>query len=177
MLQKFFYNHTNIKNGGAHLPKLSLWFMSLISRYNHDKYWRRRSVVIDKNNKTPLLIKMYYLIWIKRVDAKLHCSFGTSLNYGAQFLTPPMLPHGPSGIIVGHDAVIGKNVVIYHQVTITGGGVVIGDNVMLGAGAKVLPSVNIGNHCKGGANAVVVENMPDNSTCVLQKPRIIKKMS
>jgi serine acetyltransferase len=158
MLQKFFYNHTNIKTGGRDLPNLSLWFMSLISGYNHDKYWRRRSVVIDKNNKTPLLIKMYYLIWIKRVDAKLHCSFGTSINYGAQFL-PPRLPHGPSGIIVGHDAVIGKDVVIYQQVTIAGGGVVIGDNVMLGAGAKVLPRVNIGNSCKVGANAVVVEDM------------------
>lgn len=37
----------------------------------------------------------------------------------------------------------------------------IGDYVTIGAGAKILPHVTIGNHCKIGANAVVVENMPD----------------
>ena len=62
---------------------------------------------------------------------------------------------------------------IYHQVTIAGGNVVIGDHVELGAGAKILPNVTIGNYCHVGANAVVVEDMPDYSTCVMQKPRII----
>lgn len=88
---------------------------------------------------------------------------------------PPHLPHGPTGIIVGHDAIIGKNVTIYQQVTIAAGGVVIGDDVLIGAGAKILSHVQIGNHCKIGANAVVVENMPDYSTCVLPKSRIILK--
>ena len=37
----------------------------------------------------------------------------------------------------------------------------------------MLPNVSIGNHCKVGANAVVVDDMPDYSTCVMQKPRII----
>jgi serine acetyltransferase len=60
-------------------------------------------------------------------------------------------------------------------VTIAGGNVVIGDRTELGAGAKVLPNVKIGNHCHVGANAVVVEDMPDYSTCVMQKPRIILK--
>lgn len=52
---------------------------------------------------------------------------------------------------------------------------VIGDYVELGAGAKVLPNVKIGNHVHVGANCIVVENIPDNVTVVLQKPRIIKK--
>lgn len=64
---------------------------------------------------------------------------------------------------------------IYHQVTIAGGNVVIGNYTELGAGAKVLPNVIIGSHCHVGANAVVVEDMPDYSTCVMQKPRIIIK--
>ena len=85
------------------------------------------------------------------------------------------MPHGPHGIIIGHDAKVGKGCIIFHQVTIAGGNVVIGDHVSLGAGSKVLPNVTIGNHCQIGANAVVVENMPDYSTCVLQKPRIILK--
>lgn len=159
--------------GGKNLPSLSSFFLSIIKGYNHEKYWRRRAIVIDPNAKTPLLIKLYYLYYIKRKDAKLHCSFGTGLGYGAQFVTPPYLPHGPHGIIVGHDAKVGAGCIIYHQATIAGGNVVIGDRTELGAGAKVLPNVKIGNYCHVGANAVVVENMPDHSTCVMQKPRII----
>ena len=51
----------------------------------------------------------------------------------------------------------------------------IGDNVLLGAGSKVLPSVNIGNNVKVGANCVVVEDVFDNATVVLPKPRIINR--
>ena len=59
--------------------------------------------------------------------------------------------------------------------TIAAGNVSIGDRTELGAGAKILPNVKIGNHCHVGANSVTVEDMPDNSTCVMQKPRIIIK--
>ena len=131
--------------------------------------------MVDPKNRTPMVVKLYYLYYIKRKDAKLHCSFGTGLNYGAQFATPPYLPHGPHGIIVGHDAKVGSGCIIYHQVTIAGGNGVIGDRTELGAGAKVLPNVKIGNYCHVGANTVVVEDMPDYSTCVMQKPRIILK--
>lgn len=158
--------------GGKNLPSISRFILSLIKGYNHEKYWRRRAIVINPHSKMPFLIKLYYLYYIKRKDSKLHCSFGTGLGYGAHFATPPFLPHGPHGIIVGHDAKVGAGCIIYHQVTIAGGNVVIGNNVELGAGAKVLPNVRIGNNCHVGANAIVVENMPDYSTCVLQKPRI-----
>ena len=170
-LMRFF----DATQGGQKLPSISRFVLSLIKGYNHEKYWRRRTIVIDPNARTPLLIKLYYLYYIKRKDAKLHCSFGTGLGYGAQFATPPYLPHGPHGIIVGHDAKVGAGCIIYHQVTIAGGNVVIGDRTELGAGAKVLPNVKIGNYCHVGANAVVVEDMPDHSTCVMQKPRIIIK--
>lgn len=143
--------------------------------YNHEKYWRRRAKVVNPQSRTPFVLKLYYLLYIKRKDAQLHCSFGTGLNYGAQFATPPFLPHGPHGIIVGYDACVGSGCILYHQVTIAGGNVVIGDRVELGAGSKILPNVTIGNHCHVGANAVVVEDMPDYSTCVMQKPRIILK--
>ena len=88
---------------------------------------------------------------------------------------PPLLPHGPNGIIVGHDCVIGSNCRIFQQVTIAHGNVRIGNNVMIGAGAKILPNVNIGNNVKIGANCVVVEDIPDGATVVMPKPRIILK--
>lgn len=155
--------------------KLGRVLLSWIQHYNHEKYWKRRDIVINPNDKTYLLLKLYYLYYIKRTDAYHNCSFGTNLNSGAYFATPPHLPHGPKGIIVGHDVRIGANSIIYQQVTIAQGGVKILNNVLIGAGAKILPGVSIGNNVKVGANAVVVEDVPDNATVVLPKPRIILK--
>ena len=53
------------------------------------------------------------------------------------------------------------------------GGVKIGDNCLIGAGAKILAPSNIGNNVKIGANAVVKGDIPDNATVVPQKSRII----
>lgn len=155
--------------------KLGRVLLSWIQHFNHEKYWKRRDIVINPNDKTYLLLKLYYLYYIKRTDAYHNCSFGTNLNSGAYFATPPHLPHGPKGIIVGHDVRIGANSIIYQQVTIAQGGVKILNNVLIGAGAKILPGVSIGNNVKVGANAVVVEDVPDNATVVLPKPRIILK--
>jgi len=102
--------------------RFGLRVLSYIQGYNHKKYWKRRDIVTSPDCRTPLLIKLYYLFWIKRIDSRKLCSFGTNLNSGAKFKTPPNLPHGPNGIIVGHDVMIGKNVTIYQQVTIAHGG-------------------------------------------------------
>lgn len=59
--------------------------------------------------------------------------------------------------------------------TIAHGNVIIGDNVLIGTGAKILPGVTIGNNVKIGANAVVIEDVSDNATVVMNKPRIIVK--
>lgn len=166
---------TKFNRGGVNKSALQQYLLNFIHGYNHIKYWKRRSIVVDPSAHTPVWLKMYYLFWIKRIDARHHCSFGTNLNAGAYFATPPFLPHGPNGIICGHDIKVGAKCIIYHQVTIAGGNVSIGDNTELGAGAKILPGVTIGSNCHIGANAVVVEDIPDNATCVLQKPRIILK--
>ncbi len=162
-------------DGGKHLPWITRKIKSIISGYNYRKYWNRYYLVSSPNSKTPSLLKFYYLIWLKKKDSKFCSSFGISYNTDIQYITPPYLPHGPNGIIVGSDAKLGEGVIIYHQVTIAGGGVEIGDHTELGAGAKILPHVRIGKYCHVGTNAVVVEDMPDYSTCVMQKPRIIQK--
>lgn len=59
-----------------------------IQHYNGVKYLRRREIVVDRNNKTCRLLKLYYLLWIKRVDAHHNASMGTSLNAGSQFVLP-----------------------------------------------------------------------------------------
>ena len=153
--------------------KIGRKLLVLVQGYNHSKYWRRRFVVTNSLDKTNILKKLYYLFYIKRIDAKFCSSFGTNLNAGAVFKSPPSLPHGLNGIIVGHDVVVGSNCVLFQQVTIAhGGNVIIGDNVVIGAGAKILKG-KVGNNVKIGANCVVVEDIPDGATVVLQKPRII----
>lgn len=171
IISNFFY----IGPGGTEMKPATHVLLNFTKGYDHKKYWHRRTMVTNPKSRIWLPIKLYYMFYIKRQDGKHGCSFGTLWNGGAKFLTPPNLPHGPYGIIVGNDAVVGRDCRIFHQVTIAGGNVVIGNNVELGAGAKVLPNVSIGNFCHVGANAVVVENMPDYSTCVMQKPRIIIK--
>lgn len=76
--------------------------------------------------------------------------------------------HHFGGIIVHPTAKIGKNCTLYHGVTIGdrgggGGAAVIGDNVMIGAGAKIIGEIVIGDNCKIGANAVVYRDMPANT--------------
>lgn len=153
--------------------KIGRKILSIIQHYDHEKYWRRRKIVIDPDDKTNILTKLYYLFYIKKTDAYHNCSFGTNLNSGSYFASPPILPHGPNGIIVGHDLKIGYNCTLYQQVTIAHGNGEIGDNVLVGAGAKILAGVCIGNSVKVGANCVVVEDIPNFATVVLPKPRII----
>lgn len=149
------------------------YIQGMVQHYHHQRYWHRRAKVVDAGSKTPLILKIYYLWCIKRSDAFNNCSFGTNLNSGASFAKPPVLPYGPNGIIVGHDVVVTGEVTICQQVTIMHGGVTIGDNVLIGAGAKILPGVKIGDNVRIGANCVVIEDVPDNSTVVLQRPRVI----
>lgn len=149
-----------------------------VQHYNHKKYWKRRERVIDKSSKYPKILKIFWLYLIKRSDAFNNASMGTNLNYGAHFDTPPNFPHGLYGIIVASNAVIGKNCTIFHQVTIgqgKGGSPTIGDNCYIGAGAKITGHIRIGNNVKIGTNCVVVTDVPDNATVVMNKPRIITR--
>ena len=78
------------------------------------------------------------------------------------------------GIVLHRGAVIGDNVKIRHQVTFGSGHAVIGNDVHIGAGAKIIGSVRIGNRAKIGANAVVVKDIPDDAIAVGIPARVIK---
>lgn len=95
-----------------------------------------------------------------------------------------IFPHGLNGIFISVGAKIGNNCVIFQQVTIGSntlknskrlGSPIIGNNVYIGAGAKIIGNITIGNNVRIGANCVVVNDIPDNATVVLEKPRIILK--
>jgi serine O-acetyltransferase len=88
------------------------------------------------------------------------------------------MPH-PNGIVIHQDAVIGPRCMLMQQVTIgilaSGDAPVLGSDVYVGAGAKVLGGVHIGDRVRIGANAVVLEDVPEDCTAVGIPARIIHK--
>ena len=100
------------------------------------------------------------LLYIKRCDAFNNATLGTHLGFGAAFLGIPNFPHGLYGLVITHNTVIGKNVTIYHQVTI-------------GEGKRGVP--RIGDDVLIGTGCIVTEDVPEDVTIVMGKPRIILK--
>ena len=159
------------------LSPAEAFMRSAIQRYNHQKYWKYRAIVVDPQRGSRLL-DLFRLLYIKRADAFNNASMGTHRGFGARFAEPPHLPHGLNGIVVSHNASLGKNCTIFHRVTIGeghGGAPTIGDNVLIGAGAAVIGRVRIGNNVKIGAGCVVTRDVPDGATVVCAENRIIIK--
>jgi len=91
------------------------------------------------------------------------------------------IDHGV-GVVIGETVIIGNDVIIYQQVTLGGVSTSKGkrhptleDNVVIGAGAKILGNITIGKNSKVGANSVVVKNVPADCTAVGIPARIIKR--
>lgn len=110
--------------------------------------------------------------------------YGSWIGYPSKFAGVPCFPHGCYGVFISGGAKIGKNTVIFQQVTIgsntlndseMAGSPTIGENVYIGAGAKIIGKVVIGDNCRIGANAVVYQDMPSNSVAVQSPTRIIQK--
>jgi serine O-acetyltransferase len=100
------------------------------------------------------------------------CIIGRGANFGPRFV----MIHS-QGVVINSSVRGGSNVFIEHQVTIGAEkqqAPVIGDNIFIGAGAKILGSVRIGNDVKVGANAVVTKDVPDGATVVGIPARVIK---
>ena len=92
-----------------------------------------------------------------------------------------LIDHGV-GVVIGETSIIGNNCTIYQGVTLGGTGKeqgkrhpTIGDNVMIGAGAKVLGNIYVGDNVKVGANAVVLENITSSNTVVGCKGKVVKR--
>lgn len=108
---------------------------------------------------------------------------GIEIHPGAQLGKRIFFDHG-MGIVIGETAIVGDDCVIFHGVTL--GGLssnkvkrhpTIKNNVMIGAGAKLLGDIIIGDNVKIGANSVVLKNIPDNCVAVGAPAKIIPKFS
>ncbi|MBF0387615.1 MAG: serine O-acetyltransferase [Candidatus Omnitrophica bacterium] len=97
---------------------------------------------------------------------------GIEIHPGAVIGDGLLIDHG-TGVVIGETAVVGNNVTLYQGVTLGGTGKesgkrhpTLGDNIVVGAGAKILGNIVIGDHTYVGANAVVLQSVPPNATVV-----------
>lgn len=154
----------------------------------------------DPAAKSFICILLFYsglhAIYLHRIAHKLHknnfgflanmiSSFarfltGIEIHPGATIGKRFFIDHG-TGVVIGETAIVGDDVTVYQGVTLGGTGKqsgkrhpTIGNNVVVGAGAKILGSFTVGNNVNIGANAVVLSDVPDNSTVVGIPGRIIK---
>lgn len=106
---------------------------------------------------------------------------GIEIHPGATIGKRLFIDHG-MGVVIGETAIIGDNCLLYQGVTLGGTGKdkgkrhpTLGDNVLVGSGAKVLGPFRVGNNVKIAANAVVLNAIPDNCTAVGVPAHIVKR--
>ncbi len=106
---------------------------------------------------------------------------GIEIHPGATIGRRLVIDHG-MGIVIGETAEIGDDCLIYHGVTLGGTGKdvgkrhpTIGNNVLIGTGAKVLGPITVGSNSRIAANSVVLKPIPENCTAVGIPARVVKK--
>lgn len=106
---------------------------------------------------------------------------GIEIHPGAKIGKGVFIDHG-MGVIIGETAEVGDDCTIYQNVTLGGTGKdhgkrhpTIGKNVLIGSGAKVLGPFTVGDNSKIAANAVVLNEVPPNSTCVGVPARVVRR--
>ena len=105
---------------------------------------------------------------------------GIEIHPGAKIGKRLVIDHG-MGIVIGETAEVGDDCLIYHGVTLGGTGKdqgkrhpTLGNNVMVGCGAKILGPFKVGNNARIAANSVVLREVPDNATVVGVPGRVVK---
>ena len=127
--------------------------------------------------------------WCYRHDLKFLARFisqrsrrrtGIEIHPGAVIGRRLVIDHG-MGIVIGETAEIGDDCLIYHGVTLGGTGKdvgkrhpTIGNNVLIGTGAKVLGPIKVGDNSRIAANSVVLKEIPEDSTAVGIPARVVR---
>jgi len=122
--------------------------------------------------------------WLARVLSTLgRWLTGVEIHPGATIGRRFFIDHG-MGVVIGETAVIGDDCTLYHGVTLGGTSwnkgkrhPTLGDDVVVGAGAKVLGPITLGDHARIGSNAVVVKDVPVGATVVGVPGRIVRRGS
>lgn len=123
--------------------------------------------------------KMFFIA--RAISQRTSKRTGIEIHPGAQIGRRFFIDHG-TGIVIGETTVIGDDVTLYQGVTLGGTGKdtgkrhpTLGNNVLVGAGAKVLGPLTVGDNTNIAAGAVVLDNIPENSTAVGVPARVVRR--
>lgn len=155
------------------MKRLCLSLKRIIARiflFRYGEFWELRTLAIQRGGVAAVA----YGIFCER--------HGAWIPLETEFKGRPCFPHGIAGVYISRSAKIGRDAVIFQQVTIgsnTLSGMVrapvVGDACYFGAGAKVIGGVTIGKNVRVGANCCVYSDVPDNCVCVSAPTRVIQK--
>ena len=133
------------------------------------------------HRRANALFKKGHVLLARLLSQRARHQTGIEIHPGAEIGRRVFIDHG-DGVVIGETTIIGDDVTIYQGVTLGGTGKdvgkrhpTIGNNVTIGAGAKVLGPIVIGNNVKIGAGSIVLKNVPDNCTVVGNPGRIVEK--
>lgn len=136
-------------------------------------------VMIHYRLAHKLYVSGHYF-WARYISQRGVRKTGIEIHPGAQIGKGFFIDHG-NGVIIGETTIIGDNVTLYQGVTLGGTGKehgkrhpTIGNNVLISTGAKVLGPFKVGDNSRIGANAVVLQEVPPDSTVVGIKARVVK---
>jgi len=125
--------------------------------------------------------KLHFFVLARFVSQASRFFTGIEIHPGAKIGKRFFIDHG-MGVVIGETAIVGDDVLLYQGVTLGGTGLekgkrhpTIGNNVVIGTGAKVLGNITVGDNSYIGANAVVIKDVPANSTVVGVPGRITKQ--
>ncbi|TGA73345.1 serine acetyltransferase [Aliivibrio fischeri] len=110
--------------------------------------------------------------------------YGASIPLEVDIPKSTRFPHGIHGIFISKNAIIGERITIYHQVTIGSnqtkghkmfGAPKIGDDCLIGVGAKIIGNIIVGNNTNLGSNVSVARDVPNNTTVVIGEHHFITR--
>lgn len=170
--------HNNVKNILKKDPSVHSYIEALLL------YPSIYALIIYRFSSFLYRFKLYFLARLFSQLGRLLT--GIEIHPGAKIGKNLFMDHGAS-IVIGQTSIIGDNCLIYHGVTLGSTDKEIpknkrrhpklGNNVVIGAGAKVLGDIEIHDNAKIGANAVVLKDVPKNSTAVGIPARNLLKRS
>ena len=126
------------------------------------------------------LYKKNLLFLARLISQRARFLTGIEIHPGATLGAGILIDHG-MGVVIGETAELGDRITIYHGTTLGGTGKekgkrhpTVGDNVVIGAGSKVLGNIKIGSNSKIGANSVVLDDVPEGATVVGIPGKVVK---
>ena len=171
------------------LPNLKEYFASIRERDPAARNWLEivtayPGIHAVASHRVAHRLWVWRLKWLARVVSQLsRWLTGIEIHPGARIGRRFFIDHG-MGVVIGETAEIGDDCTLYHGVTLGGTSweqekrhPTLGNNVVIGAGAKVLGPINIGNAVRIGSNSVVMKDVPDGATVVGIPGRVVVQMA